>query len=258
MKKILTTSAAVITMLSLQGCFGVTIIDTGKRGIETRFGQVVGEPLAEGIHFYNPFTSDIVEIDTRLQKWEFEAETYTRDIQQAKLKVVINYGVDRAKVGQVYRDVGVDWANKLIPQTAEGTLKSVIGKWDAVDLIDNRAKAQQDIQDTIASILLTKGIVVSRVEIQNIDYTSEFEKVVEEKVAAIQEAEKQKNITTSIRERANQTIISAQADAQAMKIKSDALSQNANLVQYEAVQKWDGKLPEYMLGNSVPFINIKN
>jgi 4-diphosphocytidyl-2C-methyl-D-erythritol kinase len=42
-----------------------------------------------------------------------------------------------------------------------------------------------------------------------------------------------------------------------MKIKSAALSQNKNLVEYEAVLKWDGKLPEMMMGGgSVPFINL--
>ena len=41
-----------------------------------------------------------------------------------------------------------------------------------------------------------------------------------------------------------------------MAIRAQALSQNKSLVQYEAVQKWDGKMPQYMLGNSVPFINV--
>ena len=48
----------------------------------------------------------------------------------------------------------------------------------------------------------------------------------------------------------------AQAEAKSMAIRAQALSQNKSLVQYEAVQKWDGKLPQYMLGNSVPFINV--
>lgn len=27
---------------------------------------------------------------------------------------------------------------------------------------------------------------------------------------------------------------------------------------YEAVQKWDGKMPQYMMGDSIPFINLKS
>ena len=40
-------------------------------------------------------------------------------------------------------------------------------------------------------------------------------------------------------------------------IKANALERNPKLVNYEAVQKWDGKMPQYMLGNSVPFIDLK-
>ena len=42
-----------------------------------------------------------------------------------------------------------------------------------------------------------------------------------------------------------------------MAIRAQALTQNKNLVEYEAVQKWDGKLPQYMMGNSVPFVHLK-
>ena len=48
----------------------------------------------------------------------------------------------------------------------------------------------------------------------------------------------------------------AEAEAKSMAIRAKALSQNKSLVQYEAVQKWDGKMPQYMLGSSVPFINV--
>lgn len=253
MKKFL---ALIPMMFVLQGCMGVTIVDTGNRGIEVRFGKVTGETLAEGIYFYNPFTTSIIEMDVRTQKMEFDAETYTRDIQQAKLHVTINYNLDKDHANEMYQNVGREWESKLIPQTAQGTLKTVIGKWDAVDLIGNRGKAQQEIQDTIAAVLATKGVVVTRVEVSNIDYTKEFEAAVEAKVTAIQEAEQAKNNTVRVQEEAKQTLIKAETEAKSMTVRANALTQNAALVQWEAVQKWDGKLPVNMFGNSTPFINV--
>lgn len=244
-------------MLSLQGCLGVAIIDTGYRGVETRFGKVVSESLPEGMYFYNPFSSDIVQMDTRTQKYEVDSETYTKDIQQAKMHVIVNYNLDKAKVHEMYQNVGRDWEDKLIPQTVNGTLKAAVGKWDAVDLIANRGKATQEIQDALTAALAPKDITVSRVEIANIDYTKDFENAVEAKVTAIQQAEQAKNKTVQIQEEANQRVITAKAEAQSMTIRAQALSQNGSLVQWEAVQKWDGVLPVYMMGNSsVPFINI--
>ena len=57
-------------------------------------------------------------------------------------------------------------------------------------------------------------------------------------------------------EEAKQKLLSAEAEAKSMAIRANALTRNKALVEYEAVKKWDGKLPEYMMGNSVPFVNL--
>ena len=77
-----------------------------------------------------------------------------------------------------------------------------------------------------------------------------------QKVTAEQEALKAKNKTVQVEEEAKQKLISAEAEAKSMRIRATALTQNKALVEYEAVQKWDGKLPEYMMGGSIPFINM--
>jgi hypothetical protein len=60
-----------------------------------------------------------------------------------------------------------------------------------------------------------------------------------------------------IEQQAKQKVISAEAEATSMKIRATALEANPRLVEWEAVQKWDGKLPEYMLGNSsLPFVQV--
>ena len=94
-------------------------------------------------------------------------------------------------------------------------------------------------------------------QLVNIDFDDEFEKAIKEKQVAEQNALKAKNVTIQVEELAKQTRIKAEADADAMRIKAAALESNAKLVNYEAVQKWDGKMPQYMLGNSVPFIDLK-
>lgn len=100
-------------------------------------------------------------------------------------------------------------------------------------------------------------IVVSDFNITDIDYSDAFEKAIESKVTAEQEALKAKNKTVQVQEEARQKVISAEAEAKSMAIRANALTQNKALVEYEAVKKWDGKLPEYMMGNTVPFINLK-
>lgn len=91
-----------------------------------------------------------------------------------------------------------------------------------------------------------------------IDYSDVFERAIEAKVTAEQDALKAKNKTVQIEEEAKQQIISAEAEAKSMAIRANALSKNKALVEYEAVQKWNGILPQYMMGDSIPFINLNN
>ncbi len=253
MIKKIALAAVVIVVLSAWG-MGIEIVDTGHRGIKTEFGKVVSESLPEGLYFYNPLTSKIVEMDTRTRKQTSSTQAYTKDIQQAALMYTVNYRLDPTQAHKIYESVGYNWEQALIPQVLDGSIKNVIGNWNAADLISNRSKAAQDIHDGIASALKSRGIDVERFELTNIDYSDEFERAVEAKVTAIQRASEAENRTKQIEEEARQKVISAKAEAESMKIKSESLSQNKSLIEYEAVLKWDGKLPYYMGSGAVPFI----
>lgn len=259
MKKSLLASVGigVVVLVGVTGC-GVEIVDTGHRGVKTRFGEVVSESLPEGLYFYNPLTSNIIELDTRVQRWDDTTQSYTKDVQQAEIKFAINYRLHQNKAHLAFKDVGVDWATKLMPQIVFGTIKNEIGQWNAVDIIANRAEVQNKIADNITSALITKNIDVERFEITNIDYDPAFERAVEQKVIAQQEAIREQNRTKQIEEQARQKVLQAEAEAKSIQIRAQALERNAKLVEWEAVQKWDGKLPQYMLGGgAVPFIQLE-
>ncbi len=235
-----------------------TVVETGHRGVRVVWGKVQPESLDEGFYWYVPIMSTIKKMDVMVKKYDIETEAYTKDVQQANMHIVLNYNLEKTKAHEMLENVGADWEDKLIPQAVNGTVKAVIGKWDAVDLISNRSKAQGEIQAMLSEALGSRDVHVTRVEISNIDYTPEFERAVEAKVVAIQTAEQEKNKTVQIQEQAKQRVMSAKAEAESMSIRAQALSQNKSLVEYEAVQKWDGKLPNYMLGGTTPFINLSN
>lgn len=253
MKKQLSALALILT---LSGC-GFEIVDTGHRGVETNLGKVVSDSLPEGIYFYNPFTSHVVELDVRTQTQTVDTSVYTKDVQQAEVSGVINYNLDKTKVHIVYQEVGSNWDEVLVPQVLQGSIKNVIGKWDAVDLVANRDKATVAIKESIQAGLENRGVTVTHFEISNIDFADKFEEAVEAKVVAIQRASESENKTKQIQEEAKQKVIGAKAEAESMRIRANALSQNKGLVEYEAVQKWNGVLPQYSLGGATPFISIK-
>ena len=244
-----------LLFLTLTGC-GFEIVDTGNRGIETRYGKVIGTPLPEGIHFYNPLSSNIVEVNVRTLKWEGTTAPYTKDVQQATVTFVVNYNLDPVFAHTVYKELGEDWADALIPQVVNARIKDEFGQWDAAPLVSNRVLAIKNMTNSITDNLSKKHILVTSFEITNIDYSDVFEASVESKVVAAEKAKEEKNRTESFKEKAAQTVLTATADAASIKIKADALAQSAKLVEWAAIEKWDGKLPTYMLGGATPFINL--
>jgi len=245
---------ALLTALYLTGC--AEVIDTGHRGVEVNYGEVVGDPLPEGFYWYNPFSTDIVEMDTRTQALMFTSVAYTKDMQQATFLTTLNFNIDQAAVTSVYKDVGMDWQNKLLPQVVHSSLKDTVGKWNAEELVSNRDRAKSEIQAKVTEALLKKRIIVTSLDITNIDFTEAFERAIEAKVVAVQNALAEQNRTKQVEEKARQTVASAEAEAESMRIRANALEANPKLVDYEAVQKWDGKMPQYMLGGSGLMFNI--
>jgi regulator of protease activity HflC (stomatin/prohibitin superfamily) len=247
-----------VLAVTLSGC-GIHTVETGHRGVKTNFGHVEGPPLSEGLYFVNPFTTSIHEMDVRIQRWDGKTEAYTRDVQEATVQFTLNYKLRPDAAAEIYRTVGADWAEKLVNQVVFQHLKDVIGQWDAVDLISNRQKANDAAQTAITAGLASRSIEVAGFSITDFEFSRAFNEAVEAKVIAQQRAQEAQNHTEQIRQEAQQKVIAATAEAQSMKIRADALSQNPKLVSWEAVQKWDGKLPVNMYGGAaIPFIDVNS
>src|SRR5574344_266116 len=246
--KNLITPFVIVLLLILFICFfnPIAIVGVGERGVKVTLGRVSDQSYAEGVHFITPFISHIKNMDVKTQKNVVDTAVYTKDIQQAKISYVLNFNLKPESAYKMYREVGSDYVNTVLNPVVEGTIKDVIGKWNAQDLVANRERAANEILIKLQSHFKDRYINITDFQMTEITYSGVFEKAIENKVTAEQDALKAKNVTVQIQEEAKQKLISANAEAKSMQVRADALSKNKALVQYEAVQKWDGKLPEYM------------
>lgn len=247
----------VVLIILLVACNPIAIVNAGERGVKVTLGQVSDESYTEGVHFVMPFVSSMHNMDVKTQKSNIATTVFTKDIQQARLTYVINYNLHADSAHKMYKQVGKNYKDTILIPIVEGTVKNVIGGWNASDLIANRAKATSDILTKLQEQLDDNYINVTDFNITDIDYSDVFEKAIEGKVTAEQEALKAKNQTVQVQELARQKVISAEAEAKSIRIKAEALKQNRDLVNLTLAEKWDGKLPQYMMGNSVPFVNLK-
>ena len=255
-KQGITIATLILLVLFIVFCNPLTIVGVGERGVKVTLGKVSPQSYPEGVHLVMPFISKIKVMNVKTQKLSTPTEVYTKDIQQARISYVVNYNLMPQHVHEMYRQVGMNYVDTILMPAIEGNIKDVIGKWNAQDLVANRAAAASDILNKLQTQLTSKYINVTSFQIIDINYSEVFERAIESKVTAEQEALKAKNKTVQVEEEAKQKLISAQAEAKSMQIRATALTQNKALVEYEAVQKWNGKLPEYMMGGSIPFINM--
>lgn len=260
MSKFLGSATAVIVVLFILFLIvfqPMTIVGVGERGVKVTLGQTSPVALEEGVHFVMPFISTVKKMNVKTVKSNIATMAQSKDIQQARIVYVVNYNLQPENAPKMWRTVGRDYVSVVVMPTVEGIVKDTIGKWNAQDIVANREKVASEVLFKLNEKLGPKYINVSDFQITEIQYSQAFEQAIESKVTAEQEALKAKNKTVQVQEEARQKIIASEAEAKSMAIRAQALTQNKNLVEYEAVQKWDGKLPQYMMGNSVPFVNLK-
>ena len=260
-----------VTKLIKKGVIGLVIliaillfnpfytIGAGERGVALTWGAFNGNISNPGIHFLIPIAQDVIKINVQTNKIEVEkSEAYSHDLQVVDIHSVINYNIDPQTVGLVYQQYGMDFESKILNPNLEASVKQTIAKYTAEELLSKREEVQNKIQDSLKNSIPTP-FVITKYALVNEAFSAEFEKAIEAKQVALQNAEKAKNELTKARIDAESRVAQAKGEAEAIKISAEAIQNQggAAYVQLKSVEKWNGVLPTYMMGGSaVPFVNL--
>lgn len=245
----------LLWMFGIGPAFG--IVPAGNRGVVLRFGAVTGEILGEGLYILIPFVNSVELMNVQILAYPAKAvEAASHDLQTIHTDVVVNYRLDPTQAAVYYQQFRHEGVDRILFPNVQETVKSVTANYEAEKLITNRSRVKEEIDRILVDRISRYHLIVEAVSITNFDFSDEFEKSIEQKVIAEQLALKAKNDLVRITTEADQRIAQATGEAEAIRIRGDALRQNSQLVALEAVQRWDGKLPVTMLGDTVPFIQI--
>lgn len=233
-----------IAFAVLVGIFStVSIVPTGKIAVVTRFGKVTSRELGEGIHIKLPI-EQVVQYDIKVQKEESDARAASKDLQDINSKLVINFKLQPGEIKKIHQTIGKDYNVKLISPAVQEVFKATTAKFDATELITDRAQVKNDSQTMLEERLSKYGIILIDVSITDFQFSQEFIGAIENKQIAQQNAE-----------RAKFNLEASKTDAEAQRAQSETLS--ALFLQKQAIEKWDGKLPQYLGGESVFNLPLK-
>lgn len=253
---------AVCVSLFLGFC-SMSRVGAGEVGIVTMFGKTRDTLLHPGIHFLNPLSS-VHKLSLRVLTTHNESQAASSDLQNVDTVITLNYSLDGTRAKDLYKQIGFDRdniENSIIQPAINETSKAVVAKFNAEDLINERAKVSKEIEILLSSKLKSYFIRVRSLNITNFKFSGTFNSAIDAKVIAQQNILTEKNNLSKIKIEAEQRVVSAKADADAMKVKRMEIT--PELIQLKkleneqlAIQKWDGKLPQYT-GKDLPFIMQK-
>lgn len=262
----------------------IKTVPTGYTGILTTFGKVEPNTVSAGVHVIAPWQK-IVKLDNRTQKVSVETDTFSKDIQQVKVSLAVNFCIDQATAQELYKTVGVNYYESVVLPRILENVKAVVAEYSAENLVAKRGELSDEILTRLTDDAAAYGINIISISVEDIDFTDEFTDAVERKQVATQNklaAETEQAQKTmeeqaaadraviSAKAKAEQDVIAANAELEVTKIQAEAAlyagekeaemnkriaeSLTPNLVKYYYIKQWEGVLPKTVLGEDSSFM----
>lgn len=274
-------SIAIGLMVAVTLFNSVYTVNEGHIGIVKRFSEAKTQ-VNPGLHFKVPFIDSVEEIEVRTRKNEEKMASSTKEQMPVTLIVSVNWTVDKSAALDLFRQYGglPQFEARILDPRFRSVTKDVIPKYDAEQLIQDRASAIQAIEASFIEEMKAFPVSVDNIQIENIvlpkKYLTSIEtKQTEKNLAAAekhklarQNLEAQRAVNTA-KAKADGIELVAIAEAKAIKLKglaeaeaitakAKALGNNPLIVKLTEAQNWDGKLPATILGGqNMPILDMR-
>ena len=243
-------------VIALTGC--IKTVPTGHTGVVTVFGTVEPQTYDAGIHFTAPW-KQVVNMDNRIQKISSEMSGTTSDMQDVYTKFTLNYQISKKNASEIYKTIGKEYEDTVIVAQTNNTVKSVLAKYAATELVSSRSEVAAAIEKELESVLSKYDIEVVDTAIENLTFSDEFNDSIEQKVIAEQNLERakteQEKLNLEVEQEAKRKIAEAEGIAKANAILTESISDD--ILQKNMIDKWNGELPK-VVGNSSNVFDVSS
>lgn len=251
----------IIVVTGLNLLFGSWYtVSPGEVAVKTRFGALVGS-YGEGLHFKVPMLESVSKFSIQIERTDIKTEAFSKDLQTMTADLAVNHRIQQNTIESVYRNLGPNYVNNIVNPAIQEILKAITAKYSAEAIIGNRMDVVAELNNLAKAKMLEKEVVITDIAIVDLAFQGGFMKAVEEKQIAEQQAKQAEKLVAKARMEADQMIQTARGQAEALRVQREQITpmmlESKRLdIQREALQKWQGGVPQYMGGNMpVPFID---
>lgn len=239
---------SAIKLFTLMLCLALlsrffVVVHAGERGVLMRFGAVQEQVLAEGIHPLLPLMHSVQLLSVRVQTFSMETEAASRDLQDVGAEVALNWHIDPAQVNSIYQRLGdIDRISSgVIRPAIEDGIKAVLASFTAEQLVSERSRVKEAITNLLSERLERYNLLLDDVDLLQVDFSERFREAVEAKQVAEQEAKRAEFEAIRAQRLADAKVFQARGQAQAQQLLQSSLS--PEILEHEAIEKWNGHLP---------------
>lgn len=250
------------------------VVNAGNVKVLTQFGRTTGDVFYPGFHVKAPFIQNTVNYLTRQVTYEtsdqsesstatfkdFVIDTTSSDGQQITLKYTIRFSIDAKQAVWILNNIGTmdDLVEKVVKAESRSISRNIPKKYTAAQLYSKGVfDVQEEIYNTLKATFSKNGVIMDDFLLRKIGFTDQYFNILEEKQIAQERIVVEQNILEQEKIKKEQVIVQAQAEAEEINIRGEALKQYPQIIQLEFIQKmapninW-GILPEGVL----PFLDL--